>query len=70
VVELATESVTRYVLASREDSMEDERYEECEDCEERFVGDDAIRSYLRETRFGRVVCISCLEKRVKKERKD
>ena len=41
----------------------EERYVDCEVCGERYVGEDAIRGYIREVGHGgeRDVCISCLK---------
>ena len=39
----------------------DERYEDCDRCEERYSGEDAIRSYLHETPSGRKLCLRCWE---------
>jgi hypothetical protein len=47
--------------------MTEERYEECDRCGERYDGEDAIRSYLRDVEIGEgpsreveTVCIGCL----------
>jgi hypothetical protein len=41
--------------------QDEERYVDCDVCGERYVGEDAIRSYIREQANGRDVCISCLK---------
>ena len=40
--------------------MTDERYVDCEICDERFVGESAIKSYIRQVRE-RHICIDCIE---------
>lgn len=45
--------------------MKDERYVDCEVCGERYVGEDAIKSYIRDDD----VCISCLDKPKKRCRR-
>lgn len=40
--------------------MTDERYVDCEICDERFRGESAIKSYIRQVRE-RDICIDCLD---------
>lgn len=54
---------------------DDEPYEDCDRCGERYTGEDAIRSYLRDVEVGSGasrgvdrVCIGCLEHAAKKAR--
>jgi len=44
----------------------DERYEDCDRCDERYHGDDAIRDWLRDVEIGDEVerwCIGCVDPR-------
>lgn len=43
--------------------MENERFEDCEDCGERYHGEDAIGSYLTEDHHGRTLCWRCWNER-------
>jgi hypothetical protein len=46
--------------------MNEERYVDCEVCDERFVGESAIRSYIQQVEVGtevRDICISCQGKK-------
>ncbi len=49
--------------------MTDERYVDCEQCDERFVGEEAIASYIREVVVSsghcKDICIGCLERNKK-----